>query len=129
MGGPDRVVVIIASPDDVHAQTVAWEVGRLGGRAVILDTAEFPAGWRLSLSAGGPGRAQFLVTAADGFEIEDSRLSGLWLRRRNAPVVAAEITNADHRSFREDESRALLDGWLYALGRRAMNPLQAERTY
>jgi hypothetical protein len=129
MGEPDRIAIIIASPDDIHAQTVAWEVGRLGGRAVILDTAEFPAGWRLSMSAGGPNSPQFSVTTSDGLEIEDSRLRGLWLRRRNAPVVPAEITNADHRSFCEDESRALLDGWLYALGRRAINPLQAERTY
>ena len=81
MAGP-RTAIIIAAPDDVHAQTVAWEIGRLGGRAIILDTAEFPAGWQLSMSPGAQDGSRFAVTTPDGVNPDADSLSGLWLRRR-----------------------------------------------
>jgi hypothetical protein len=125
MTGP-RTAIIIAPPDDLHAQTVAWEIGRLGGRAIILDTAEFPAGWQLSMSPGAQDGSEFSITTPDGVNINAGSVSGLWLRRRNAPTVPPDIAGTEHRTFCEAEARALLDGWLYALGRRAINPLQAE---
>jgi len=121
-----RVAVILAPEGDIHARTVAWEVAQLGGEAIILDTAGMPGAWQLSMRYGLPSGACFSLTTPDGRVIEDEQMSGLWLRRREAPIVPAEVTDLNHRAFCEAESRALLDGWLYALGRRAINPLDAE---
>jgi len=118
------VVIILAPPNDVHARTVGWEIEQRGGKAVILDTADFPTQWRLSLSARPS--PDFTLTLADGRRIDGDRVTGLWWRRVSAHRIPDEVADRKHRDFCHDETRALLDGWAYALGGRVMNPLAAE---
>lgn len=118
------IVIILAPPDDVHARTVGWEIEQRGGQAVILDTADFPTQWRLSLSAHPS--PDFTLTLADGRRIDGDRVTGLWWRRVSAHRIPDEVADREHRQFCRDESRALLDGWAYALGNRTMNPMAAE---
>lgn len=118
------VVIILAPPDDVHARTVGWEIEQRGGEAIILDTADFPTQWRLSLPAHPS--PDFTLTLADGRRIDGHSVSGLWWRRVSAHRIPDEVADRKHRDFCRDESRALLDGWAYALGNRVMNPLAAE---
>jgi len=118
------VVIILAPPDDVHARTVGWEIEQRGGQAVILDTADFPTQWRLSLPAHPS--PDFTLTLADGRRIDGDHVTGLWWRRVSAHRIPDEVADRKHREFCRDEARALLDGWAYALGGRVMNPLAAE---
>jgi len=118
------VVIILAPQNDVHARTVGWEIEQRGGRAVILDTADFPTQWRLTLSA--TPSPDFTLTLADGHRIDGDNVTGLWWRRVSAHLIPDEVADHKHREFCRDEARALLDGWAYALGNRVMNPLAAE---
>lgn len=116
--------IILAPPDDVHARTVAWEIERLGGDAVILDTARFPVDWRLSMSARSP--SDFVVVTPQGRRIDGDKVSGLWWRRVNPPIIPDDVADGEHRVFCRAEARALLEGWAHALGERVVNPLAAE---
>ncbi len=118
------IVIILAPPDDVHARTVGWEIERRGGEAVILDTADFPTQWQVSLSA--TPSPDFTLTLADGRRIDGDHVTGLWWRRVSAHRIPDEVADRKHREFCRDEARALLDGWAYALGNRVMNPLATE---
>lgn len=119
-----RTAVILAQPDDIHAQAVAWEIKQLGSRAIILDVADFPTQWRLGVSARSA--ADFFVITPDGERLEGENISGLWWRRIGTPKIPASVAKAEHRDFCRAESRALLEGWAYSLGQRVINPLAAE---
>lgn len=118
------IVIILAPADDVHARTVGWEIEQRGGEAIVLDTADFPTQWRLSLPAHPT--PDFTLTLADGRRIDGGRVRGVWWRRVSAHRVPDEVADRKHREFCRDETRALLDGWAYALGNRMINPLAAE---
>jgi hypothetical protein len=118
-------VVILAPPEDVHAHTVEWEIRRMGGCPVVLDSAGFPTSWCIQMHASGDN-ARFVLVTRDGHEVEDDRIAGIWWRRTPDHEIPSQVRDPEHRRFCRSESRALFEGWAYSFGRRVINPLESE---
>ena len=119
-------VVILAPHDDLHARTVAFEVERTGGSAIVLDVADFPARWTLSYRASAATPFAFTLRLPDGRTVDERSLAGLWWRRTKACEIPPEVADKAHRRFCAAECRALIEGWAFALGDKVVNPLAAE---
>lgn len=119
-------VIIIAPPGDLHAQTVAWEIGQAGGLPLILSTADFPKGWSISFAADDHTGPRFDLTLADGTRLEDESISGVWWRRTRKFNIPDDVTDKQFRQIVRDDCLALVEGWIHALGDRVVNPLAAD---
>ena len=119
-------VIILAKPDDIHAVTVAAEVGAtFQGRPVILDTARYPTDWRLTLRLSSDREPSWALCTRD-LAISSDDVAGVWWRRPDAHRISKEVKDRRARRFCLDEARAAFLGWIHGLGRRVVNPLAAE---
>ena len=124
--GAADTVVILAPAGDVHARAVSYEIEKhFGGRAVILDTREYPRSWQLAVFAAD--EATSWAITVDDRHIRSPEVAGLWWRRVHPHDVGAEISDDRVRHFCEREARTALLGWVYGFGLAAVNPLSAER--
>ena len=118
--------IIIAPPDDLHAQTVAWEISQRGGSLVVLNTADFPKLWSIAFTADGRMGPRFDLILADGTRIGEDEVSGVWWRRTRPFDISSDITDERFRRICHEDCRALVEGWIHALGQRVVNPLAAD---
>jgi glutathione synthase/RimK-type ligase-like ATP-grasp enzyme len=125
--GMTETVIILSSGGDIHAQSVAKQVtDKHSKHALILDAADYPAKWQLSFRVAPGGTPSFMLRVA-GQEIIDSDVAGVWWRRPQQHVIPDRVSEPKVRDFCLSESRAAFQGWIYALGRKVVNPLAAER--
>ncbi len=120
------VAIVVAPSDDQHALTVAWEIRRCGGDAVLLDMRDFPLSWALTFSAGGCGPPSYSLGLADGRLITDSEITGLWWRRSGKFTLPEEVAFEEHRRICRNDCASLFEGWIYSLGQRVINPFTDE---
>jgi hypothetical protein len=80
-------VVIIASRRDAHACVVAKRLEELDAQGVILDSAEYPSKWQLTVQISN-GEAPRFVLQTEGVEVDEATLSGVYLSLR-APTSQA----------------------------------------
>ncbi|MBR1216792.1 hypothetical protein JQ557_02230 [Bradyrhizobium sp. U87765 SZCCT0131] len=118
-------VIIIAPPEDLHALTVAWEIRQCGGAVLMLNTADFPNLWSISLTADEDDTPRFDIVTTEGV-VTDAAISGVWWRRTRPFAISEAINDDKHRRLCRDDCAALFEGWIYALGARVINPLAAE---
>lgn len=122
----DKVVIIIAKPSDIHAFSVATELwASFRSQALILDSAEYPNTWRVTMAYQGNSDLIWTVRGRE-WKVKNEQLAGVWWRRPYRHRIAPEIKERKVRRFCEDEARAVFQGWLHALGSRVINPLAAE---
>lgn len=97
--------VILAPAEDVHAIAVSRVFERkYPDRSIfIVDTADFPARLRLSL------RPEGWSLASEDWQIDSSRVSGLWHRRPYPPVPADAVRDAGTKRFVIQESGLAID--------------------
>lgn len=117
--------LILAQPEDVHALSVAKEIERINGRAIVLDTAHYPAEWNLSSELSNSANLSYVIRY-NGEDISSDCVAGVWYRRPRTHTVPASVADERVRQFCIDESRAAFQGWVYSLGNRVINPLAAE---
>jgi glutathione synthase/RimK-type ligase-like ATP-grasp enzyme len=118
--------IIIAPTDDIHALTVAWEVEQLGRSCIILNLADFPVCWKISMTVRDGAGHDSCLQMADGQYLNESAISGVWWRRTRAFKIPAQVMDRNHRDFCAAEASALFEGWIYSLGELVINPLAAE---
>jgi hypothetical protein len=122
----EDTVIILATEDDIHAKCVAREVeSTCGGRAIILDTAHYPARWKLTHTINCDGDSFLIETATS--RIQSREVAGVWWRRPKAAEIPEEVTDSRYSKFCTMESKSAFEGWIYALGSRVINPLRAQR--
>ena len=122
-----EVVLIIAREDDLHALTVAWELRQRNVDSVIIDLADFPQRWLLSVYPGEGATTLYAVTLANGRTIASEAISGVWWRRTCRFQIPDTVRSRKHRQFCLAECRELIEGWILTLGTRVINPLGRER--
>jgi len=98
----------------------------MGGRALVLDAAGFPASWRIQLHVSSGQKPQYVVITSEGIRVPDNEVAGVWWRRPKDHEIPDAVQDANHRAFCRAESRALFEGWAYSLGRKVINPLEKE---
>lgn len=123
----DVILLLTHGGDHYTVDRVAQEVARRGGRAVRLDTEDFPA--RLGLtSVLEPEGGDVVVRTAAG-ELGAEELRAVWLRRLRPPRFDEALEPEWRESCARETLAALegaLDGW-GAAGCRFINPLEADR--
>ncbi len=125
-GQRSPAVLIIAPADDPHACVVAKRLEELDAEPVILDCADFPSQWQLTVTRGNRDSQPFTLKR-DQFELSDENLLGVWWRRPRGYIASSEVQEEHLRRFVASESRAAFEGWLYSLGDRVINPIAADR--
>lgn len=121
-------VVILAPPNDLHAQCVAREVNQKSGiSALIVDTVDFPTRWSFSLeSPKGETCTSRVLLESRNARYDLSNVVGVWWRRPRRHAISSAIQESRIKQFCLDESRAMFEGWIHMLGRRVINPLANE---
>jgi hypothetical protein len=122
----DKTVLIIAPSDDPHACVVARRLETLNAKAIILDSAQFPSQWSLSVALSDETSLRF-VLGNDEIEIDETDVSGVWWRRPKRYVPSSAVEDPNLRRFVACESQAAFEGWLHCLGDRVINPLASDR--
>ena len=123
------MIVILAPPEDLHAQRVAQEIELLGEYVLITGWHRAARGLRASVSYSGK-LTDVAVRADEGSpatRLTDAR--AIWTRRPGPPGIPASVIDTEHRRFARQEWQDLLDGLTLALGLDAVmiNPLPAQR--
>lgn len=115
-------VVIISSPDDVHALAVTHRLRQNDVHPLILDSATFPSTSELVYS---PIQRDywptFSIRTADGY-VTDENLLGVWWRRPAAHLIEPAVTDKRLRQFCSKESKMLFQGLMNSLGLAVINP-------
>jgi hypothetical protein len=122
-----ETVLILSSKDDIHAQAVAKQItDKRSMDALILDTADYPSNWQLSVRIV-LGDTPAFTLRVEGREFIDQDVAGVWWRRPQQHIIPNKVAEQKVREFCINESRATFQGWIYSLGRRVVNPLASER--
>ena len=103
------MILIISSPEDVHAQAVMAELSRLGQPHRLLNLADFPMSLRLTARLDDE-RSDFALTFADGVRVPMAEVTAVWWRRPQAFGFPAEIKDPAHRHFVQSEAATVFQG-------------------
>jgi len=104
------LILILAPINDVHALSVQSSVARTTNEdCAILDVADYPTKWRLSLNIGSS--YQYHVDA-DDIQITSPDIGGIWRRRITSPFVDSKVLDTEVRLFAQNESRDFLSGFI-----------------
>jgi glutathione synthase/RimK-type ligase-like ATP-grasp enzyme len=119
-----KTVLIITSPNDIHARVVAKEIEEFRGRkAVILDAADFPQKWQLSFELNN--RENRVLLHRGKQRIHEDELAGVWRRRSHTHRIP-HAADAQTRDFCLNETQSLFRGWLHSFEGNIINSLTAE---
>lgn len=113
-------VLIFCKEDDWHALAIQALLRKRGAEADLLDTSKFPIDIKLVHSGANMTEVEF-----GGRRL--SEYHSIWNRRAHRPIVAAEFTDADEKSFAARECFEALWGAIYASGLPIYNLPEAER--
>jgi len=119
-------VLIIAPANDPHACVVAKRLEALEAEAIILDSADFPSQWHLSVGTANGEPWRFCL-GHDELVLDKESLVGVWWRRPRPYVPSSDVQESHLRRFITCELRAAFEGWLHCLGDRVINPIAADR--
>ena len=118
-------VLILSYPEEAQPLAVARQVQAMGGRAVIVDSADYPERVQLTVQIGKTSpQLKFTLTAAEDV-IDESCLTGVWWWRSNRHETNDSVTSSLVKSFCQREAQMAFDGWLHLLEHRVINPLHA----
>jgi hypothetical protein len=122
---PAKTVIIVAPTQDTHARVVAAEVIRIGGKAVILDAADFPELWSLTFTVSRIDGSAFSLEF-DSQKFSSEEISGVWWRRPSKHRASSDIPETHLRNFAEREAAEAFHGWLLSIGDKVINPIGAD---
>jgi hypothetical protein len=97
------MIIIIAEPNDIHAQVVARRLETRGEACITLNAADFPQRWDITTEYSGSEGCDLLVTPAG--EIRGSEITGLWVRRLSAHEISPEIADPTVARFAYEQCR------------------------
>ena len=121
------MVLIIAPADDAHACVVAKRLEALDAEPIVLNLADFPREWQLSVSYANDESPRFVLRRGS-LELHEENLLGVWWRRARNHVPSGDVQEPHLRRLVSSESRAAFEGWLHCLSDRLINPVAANRT-
>jgi hypothetical protein len=97
------MILIISSPQDVHAQAVQKALDAKGVAHRMIDLSEFPMRMDLGISMAGGGLPQLALRLADGTRVDVRAASAVWWRRPQPYGLPVEMTDPVNRSFAHQE--------------------------
>ena len=116
------MILILASPQDVHARCVKAVLERTGHQVRIIDSGELGNGALLSYPIGGNPE----TISVSGEAVRFDAVRCVWYRRPRLGHVAEAVKNPAIRQFCRQEWANLLDGLFLNSPARFVNPLLSE---
>ena len=114
------MILIISSPDDVHAQAVTRELERRGvNDARILNLSDFPLRMDVSMRLDNNGTSDFALRFPDGKRVGMDEVTAVWWRRPQ-PFVLPPQLSLQHRYFAMTEAATSLQGMWQATADHAL---------
>lgn len=125
----DQVILILASPTDVHAQRVAQEIQLLGHSTLVVDCPRAGRGLRASLQYADSSVRFFVESGQQVEEVPLANVRGVWNRRPSSIAEPPGILDDEHRRFARREWQDFLDGLTQSLDphARIVSPVAAQR--
>ena len=110
-------VLILSQERDEHAMAVATALGRLGGRADIVDTSLFPDRARLvaRYEHCEHCRNRVFLLELEHTRIDLGTVGAAWWRRPQHPAPSPALRRHDHQVFVVNETHEALRGLWHAL--------------
>ena len=99
------MILVISHLADPHATGVLQHLSRMGGDAVLFDTARFPRDIQLDMSHANGERSTMTATA-DGARLDFSAVRTVWWRRPLPFEVHADVAGSEDRAFAYSECGA-----------------------
>jgi hypothetical protein len=116
----DRVIIIVAQPNDAHAEVVARRIEvEHGIEVVILDPLSFPEHTKISFSPNNEGPLWSIET--DKVLLQCDQIRAVWWRRYAGHEVSPEVEEGEPQEFAKGESQQLFVGIFLSLGKRVVN--------
>jgi glutathione synthase/RimK-type ligase-like ATP-grasp enzyme len=121
-----NVVLILANPNDIHARSVAAEVGvTFDGLPVILDTRAYPSRWHLTATVNDSSAPNWRLHSGP-FTARSDQVCGVWRRRTALHRIHSDVEDRGARRFCLNDATAAFQGWLHGMGSSVINPPGAE---
>jgi glutathione synthase/RimK-type ligase-like ATP-grasp enzyme len=109
------MLLIVTGKDDATADLVEKELNVLGARYLRFNTESFPAGAEVTLQYEGGAISGRLRTETGHVELE--AVKTVWYRKPNPASISSSVVDARARSFAQQESEAVLNGFYRVLDR------------
>ncbi|MEW6324774.1 MAG: MvdC/MvdD family ATP grasp protein [Nitrospirota bacterium] len=117
------MILIVSSPDDVHARSVSQKLELINEQVVFLDTFRCAEHTRLRYRVGRENEKS--LVGSDGQVIPHYDIRTVWIRRPYPPRLR-EILDPRDRQFAQAEWHIALDGLFLSLDARFVNPRSCE---
>ncbi len=105
------MILIISSPDDIHAQAVVKELAKQRVTDVrILNLSDFPMRMHMELYLRNGQNSDFSLTFADGYRLPMSAVRAVWWRRPQAFGLPQDMADATFRQFAMSEAATAFQG-------------------
>lgn len=119
------LILIIATPEDVHGRIVRQHLHRLGHESVVLSPGDLGRGGTLSCSISDSAEAW--RAAHVGARVDLQKVKAVWPRRFAEPRLPRELLGREDRGFARREWNHALDGMLETLDVPFMSPIASQR--
>jgi len=104
------MILILSSPEDIHATDVLRALQARGAAAHILNLAEFPQRMDLGLAFSTGGGERMALRLADGTRLDMGAVGAVWWRRPQPFGFPATMADPVHRAFAQQESDLAFKG-------------------
>jgi glutathione synthase/RimK-type ligase-like ATP-grasp enzyme len=129
MAWTGELILLLASPDDVHARRVAQEIEFQGYAAEVLNWQQAGRGLRVSANYQCRSAEYWIQMNLDATAVHLNDIRSVWNRRPGVPAPPLGVPDDDNARFARQEWHELLDGLMLSLASHAciINPLTAQR--
>ena len=110
------MILIISSPEDVHAVAVQKALNARDAKNRILDLSEFPMSMDIGLSFATGGDSQFTLRFKDGERLDFASVKAVWWRRPQAFGFPPGMSDPVNRAFAQQESDFAFKGMYLSSG-------------
>jgi glutathione synthase/RimK-type ligase-like ATP-grasp enzyme len=110
------MILIISSPDDVHATAVLKILEKKSADSRILNLSEFPMSMDIGLSFATGTDGQLALRLKDETRIDWSSVSAVWWRRPQSYGFPPTLVDPVNRAFAQQESEFAFKGMYLAAG-------------
>lgn len=104
------MILIISSPEDLHAQAVMRQLAQQKQTVRLLNLAEFPMQMDMTMRLNDQSPSCFALTFADGVRVPLHEVTAVWWRRPQYFALPPTVTDPVHRQFAMSEAATAFQG-------------------
>jgi hypothetical protein len=115
-----RKVIIVSSPEDLHAKILAeWIIKEQLAIPILFDFHDFPI--NINVTFNDSSSTQLMLPGGEG--ITESEIAGVWWRFPQRFRFSGNIKDPNLENFYEKNCRHLIQGFFEILGNKVVDPI------